>query len=108
MKIVKIYNKDYKLEQSLGAQMLFDKMTNGNTQIGTTTNIIMLLYCMLRYKNKDTFNYTVDEFCDILDEQPDIISVFTDYLVELQKEQAEYLESELKKKMELIDQNNKN
>lgn len=98
MKTVTINNQSFIIQQCLGAQILFEKMTINESKMGDTTNIITLLYCILKYKNKH-FNFNFDEFCDILDENPEIITVFTDYLIELQSQQVEYLENELKKKI---------
>lgn len=82
---IKIEDKEFIIKQNFRGLMLFETMA-GKTEPNDTVNDAMLLfYCFLRGANKDTFNYTYDEFIDIIDNDNSIFENFTTYLNNLNK-----------------------
>jgi len=84
-KTIKINSVDYKIKQSFRALAQFETLTGKfATQVNQSiTDMVTLLYCMLCANNKDTFNYSQDEFFDLLDADDKIMQDFQKYLVEL-------------------------
>jgi len=72
------------LKQSMRSLMLFERMTGKfATDVNQSiSDLTTLIYCMLISNNKETFNYTYDEFIDLLDENQHIMTDFSTYLVE--------------------------
>jgi hypothetical protein len=87
---IKIDNKEFIIKQTFRSLMLFEEITKKPaTQVNDSlTDIITLFYCVLKGANKTTFNYTQDEFIDLLDTHQDSINVFTDYLQSQAPEQT--------------------
>lgn len=84
---IKINGKEYKVKQSLRALMLFEQITGRfATEITPSINdTVVLFYSLLKSNNKD-FEISQDELIDIIDEQPEILDNFNDYLLSLQTE----------------------
>jgi len=89
--IIKISGVDYKVAQSFRALMLFEDMTakSVNAMNESIADILKLFYCIIKGNNMRIFNYTFDEFVDLIDEQPEAFEMFTEYLKEQAKGQAE-------------------
>jgi hypothetical protein len=81
---IKIENKDFTIKQSFRALMLFEEMTDKtiNEMNESVADILKLFYCILKANNVDTFNWSFEQFLDIVDEQPEVFTHFTDYLQE--------------------------
>ncbi len=101
MKAITIKGVDFKVKNSFGAMMEFEKFTKRKVSemSDSITDTITLLYCMLKYNNKENFKYSFDAFIDEIDADNSIVEEFTNYLFELQTEQMGALEEELKKKI---------
>lgn len=84
---IKIENKDLIIKQSFRALMLFEEMTSKtvNEMNESVADILKLFYCILKANNLDTFNWNFEQFIDIIDEQPEVFTSFTDYLQEQAK-----------------------
>jgi hypothetical protein len=78
------------IKQSFRALMLFEEMTNKsvNQMNETVADILTLFYCILKGNNQKLFNYSFDEFLDVIDEQPEVFTQFTEYLQEQAKGQT--------------------
>ena len=85
---IKINNQEFIIKQTFRALMLFEEISGRNSnEIKENINDLMLLfYCILKGANKLTFQYSFDEFIDLLDDNQESIEVFNEYLQELQKE----------------------
>ncbi len=76
---IKIRQKDYSIKQSFRSYLLFEEMTNKQiSEIETLKDILTLLYCTLKGCNKD-FNFSFDEYIDLIDEDSTILAKFNDY-----------------------------
>lgn len=76
---VEIRNKKYIIKQSFRSYLLYEEMTG--RQIGEVTSmkdVLTLLYCTLKGCNKD-FEYSFDEYIDIIDEDPTIFDKFNEF-----------------------------
>ena len=84
---IKIQGKEYQLKQSFRALMMFEEMTSKSAeQVNeNVTDLMKLFYCLLKASNKETFAYDFDAFIDAIDEDPQAIEVFTDYLQKQQQ-----------------------
>lgn len=82
--IIVINEKELTLRQSFRALMKFEQITGKDAyQISTSiTDTISLFWCMLSASNPD-FDTTLDDFINLLDEQPDLLEHFNTYLLSL-------------------------
>jgi len=81
MKIItiKINEKDYILKQSFRSYLLYEETTGKQiADITTMKDILTLLYCSFKGCNKD-WEYTFEEFIDIVDEDPEILTKFNEF-----------------------------
>jgi len=81
---IKLKEQDYIVKKSFRALMLFEENSGrGIDEMKETVNDLLLLFwCMLKANNKQTFHYTFDEFIDVIDESPDSIEIFNNYLLQ--------------------------
>lgn len=88
---IEISGRQYTVKQSFRALMLFEEMTNKSVnQINESVNdLLKLFYCILKGNNLLTFEYTFDNFIDIIDEHPEAFQHFNDYLATQAKGQPE-------------------
>lgn len=93
---IRINGIAYKLKQSFRGLMLFEEMTGTSVSVmeESTGNMIKMLYCLLKANNRELFKWSFDEFIDVLDDNPEILTTFSNYLVSLQGKAKE----EVKKK----------
>ncbi len=80
---IKINGVEYKIKQSFRALMLFEEMTGKSVyQMDQTLNdVIKLFYCIIKANNRNIFNFSFDEFIDTIDDNPDSVELFNDYLL---------------------------
>lgn len=81
---IKINETEYVVKKSYRSLLLFEETTGrGVDQIKENVSDLMTLFwCILKANNKDTFKFTFDEFIDLLDEYPDTVEVFNNYLLD--------------------------
>ena len=93
--IITIAGVEYTIKQSFRALMLFEELTGKSVSLmnETMADITKLFYCIVKGNNREKFNYTFDEFIDLLDAETEVFTVFTDFL----QEQAKGLVQEEKK-----------
>lgn len=77
-------NQEFSIKQTFRALMLFEEMTKKSAErIEENLNdVLTLFYCILKAGNRETFNYSFDEFIDVLDNNQDSLQIFTNYLQE--------------------------
>jgi len=82
---IKIEGKDLVIKQSFRALMEFERMTGRNAyEVNTSINdSVTFFYCILKGCNKGLFNYTFDDFLDILDQNPQILAQYNAYMIGL-------------------------
>lgn len=70
------------IKQSFRALLMFEELSKKNiSQMNESiADVLLLFYCMLKAGNKDLFKYSYDEFIDVVDANPDTLTVFTKYL----------------------------
>lgn len=77
---VKIKGKKYKMKPTFRAMFMFEEMSGKAIhEIDNTKDSVMFMYCILKANNKDVFNYEYEEFVDLLDDTPQILSAFNDF-----------------------------
>ena len=76
-KKIKINKKNYILKaQSYRAMFLFEDITGKSAaEVKTVQDQITYIYCILNASNKD-FEYNLEEFIDILDEDNSVVEEF--------------------------------
>ena len=81
---IKINGIEYTVKKSYRALMLFEEMAGKNLDAlkDSVSDLILLFYCILKANNRDNFQYTFDEFIDVIDENPYSVEVFSNYLTE--------------------------
>lgn len=82
MKQIEVVIKDqtFKIRQSFRSYMLYEEnLGKAIGDIVSIKDILNLLYYTLKGCNMSTFNFTFDEFIDIIDEQPDILAKFNEF-----------------------------
>jgi len=95
--IVKIKDKEVELKFSFRAYMFFEDITGHSFSGATMGETVTFLYCVVLASCKD---YTVkfDDFLDAIDEDPNIISEMTDWLMTNDKMTSMLLPENSKKK----------
>lgn len=76
---LKIKDKEYELKYSIRAMIMYENMTDKSFSPQNLTDIITFLYCILISSAKD-YSLTFDEFIDYLDENPDVINKFAEWI----------------------------
>jgi len=81
-KTITLNGIEYVVKQSFRSLMKFEEMTKKSVSEMSTSiaDLITLLYCILSSNNRETFKFTYDEFVDVIDESPDTINQFSQYL----------------------------
>lgn len=96
--IITIAEQPFTIKQSFRALMLFEEMTNKtvNQMNESAGDLLKLFYCILKGNNMNTFTYSFEEWLDIIDEQPEAFTQFTEFL---QAQAATVVEPTAKKKV---------
>lgn len=77
--IIELNKKEYNIKYTLRGIFIFEQITGKSFSISNTMDEYLFFYSMLLANNKDT-TLTFDEFIDILDEEPEKVKEFTDFL----------------------------
>ena len=81
--IIELEGKQYALKQSFHALMEFEKVS-GKDAFEVTASMkdtVMMFFAMLKAANRMTFNYSFDQFLDILDRSPYHLAEYKDFLL---------------------------
>jgi hypothetical protein len=83
---IKIEGRDFVIKRSFRALMLFEEMTGRMVDNihENVTDVMKLFYCFLKGGNKD-FEYSYDEFIDLVDNNEGIFEDFSQYLQDMAK-----------------------
>ena len=78
---IRIAGSEYQIKQSFRSLMLFEDMTGKPvSEANDSINTIMLMfYCILKACNKN-FEYDFEQFVDVVDDNPESVEVFTNFL----------------------------
>jgi len=74
-----IKGKEIELKYSIRSLIMFENMAEKSFAPETLTDIITFMYCVVVSSSKD-YSLTFDDFIDFLDENPDVIKDFGDWL----------------------------
>lgn len=76
---ISIKEKEYTLKQTFRTYLLFEELTGKQiSDIKTMKDMIYLLYCTFKANNKE-FEYSFDDFIDVIDENPEIFTKFNEF-----------------------------
>ena len=105
--IVNLKGEDVELKTSFRAYMLYENITEKSFAPTTMTDIITFFYCILITSAKD-FDFKYNEFLDMLDERPEYLNEFSEWLVDEfnKNNRLSPKEPEDKKKVQQILKNN--
>lgn len=89
--IITLSGTDYPIAQSFRSLMLFEKMTGKNAYAANTslTDGLTMMYCMLKSSAGESFKYDFEQFLAALDESPEALTQFNDFMLRVAKGGAE-------------------
>ena len=76
---ITINEKTIELKYSLRAMLMYENMTDKTFNPSTLTDVITYMYCVVVSSSKD-YSIKFDDFIDVLDSDPSIITKFTEWL----------------------------
>lgn len=76
---ITIKDKDIELKYTIRAMIMYENMTEKSFAPQSLTDIITFMYCVVVSSAKD-YSIKFDEFIDYLDENPNIINDFGNWL----------------------------
>lgn len=96
---IKIGESVYNIKQSFRALMIFEEITgkNINNANDSVTDILTMFYSLIKGNNK-YFEFSFEQFVELVDDNPESVEAFTDYLNNLSKEQTPEQKPTKKKK----------
>lgn len=75
-----IKDKEIELKYSIRALLMYENMTDKTFSTSTLlTDMIVFMYCVVISSSKD-YSLSFDDFIDFLDENPDAIQEFAEWL----------------------------
>ena len=96
MQTISINNKDYNIKYTLRSIFIFEEITKKGFEISSTLDQYIFFYSLILANNKD-FQMSFDEFIDFLDENPEKIRDFTNFLISEKKINDQFEDPEEKK-----------
>lgn len=93
-KQITIEGNQYTLKQGLKPLLKYEELTGRNAFAiqENLTDITLFFYCILSTVNKD-FTYSREEFIDILDQHPELIKQYTDWMSEEVKDKKKAMKA---------------
>lgn len=83
---MEIKDKEYKLKYTLRALFIYEQITGKVFKLQTITDEYLFFYCVLAANNPD-MNLTFDDLIDVIDEDPNIMIQFQNFMKsELEKQ----------------------
>ena len=93
-----IKNKEYKLKYTLRALFIYEQITGKVFNLQTLTDEYLFFYCILAANNPE-MNLTFDDLIDAIDEEPNIMIQFQEFMKsELEKQNYFITTTDAKKK----------
>lgn len=93
-----INNKEYDVKYNLRAMFVFEQIADKKFEISTIFDEYVLFYSCLIAGGADDLDFNF--FIDYCDEHPELISDFSDYMIEESKKRSKF-DKEDKKKVEV-------
>ena len=87
-----INGKDVELRQTMRAMLIYENIKGSSFDGSTLDNVLTFFYCCILACTKD-FTITFEDFMDVLDDEPQKFSEFTNWIIE-----QTAVENEIKKK----------
>lgn len=84
---IKLGGTNYKIKLSFRSLMIFENITGkavGEAQNSVNT-IMLMFYSILKGCNKN-FEYDFEQFVDLIDEEPETVEIFSNFLAEQQQQ----------------------
>lgn len=96
---IKISGVEYTIKQSFRSLMIFENLTGINAfeANNSVNHLLMLFYSILKGCNKD-FEFEFEQFVDLIDENPESVELFSNFIQEQAKKQPEEKPSKTPKK----------
>lgn len=77
--ILNIKGKDVTLKYSFRSFILYENIQGKSFSPSSTTEVLVFLYCCILASDRD-LDFNFDEFLDMIDERPEIIVEFSEFL----------------------------
>jgi hypothetical protein len=85
---ITINKKKITLKYTLRAMMMYENMTQKSFSPNTITDVITFMYCVVIASSKD-YSITFDQFIDYIDEHPDTMTKFAEWIQDTSNVQAD-------------------
>jgi hypothetical protein len=85
---ITINKKKITLKYSIRSMMMYENMTQKSFSPNSITDVITFMYCVIVASSKD-YSYTFDMFIDYLDEHPDLLNKFAEWIQDTSNVQAD-------------------
>ena len=82
--IVRVKDKEITLKYSFRVFFIFENIMNRSFQPNTTSDVLVFFYSCIMASEKN-LDFTFDEFLDMVDEKPELIGEFADFIAEAVK-----------------------
>ena len=85
---ITLNKKKITLKYTLRAMMMYENMTQKSFSPNTITDVITFMYCVVIASSKD-YSITFDQFIDYIDEHPDTMTKFAEWIQDTSNVQAD-------------------
>ena len=85
---ITLNKKKITLKYTLRAMMMYENMTQKSFSPNTITDVITFMYCVVIASSKD-YSITFDQFIDYIDEHPETMTKFADWIQDTSNVQAD-------------------
>ena len=82
--IVRVKDKEITLKYSFRVFFIFENIMNRSFQPNTTSDVLVFFYSCIMASEKN-LEFSFDEFLDMVDEKPELIGEFADFIAEAVK-----------------------
>ena len=100
--IVRINDKEVTLRMSFRAYMIYENITGKSFAPQTMTDVINFFFCILITSAND-YDIMYNDFLDALDQNPDYMVQFSDWLNDEYKKEQKYSPEKKKKKKKVTE-----
>jgi len=76
---IKINDKEIELKYTIRAMIMYENMTEKTLNPQGLTDVITFMFCVIVASSKD-YSLKFDDFIDYLDENPNVINEFAEWL----------------------------
>jgi hypothetical protein len=85
---ITLNKKKITLKYTLRAMMMYENMTQKSFSPNTITDVITFMYCVVIASSKD-YSITFDQFIDYIDEHPETMTKFAEWIQDTSNVQAD-------------------